>query len=159
MKRTVRGIGYLGDGPYVSRLNGIKTKEYLVWYSMLTRCYSDTYHAAKAYKDVFVCDSWHNFQTFAKWFTDNYIEGYQLDKDTKILGNKIYSPATCCFVSKKENVTMRNTQGREYTLISPEGMEVNFNSIKDFCETNNLDRGTVSKLLRSKANSHKGWTL
>lgn len=33
----------------------------------------------------------------------NYIEGFELDKDILVKGNKVYSPETCCFVPKEVN--------------------------------------------------------
>ena len=60
------------------------------------------------YKDVTVCEEWHNFQNFAKWFEDNYVEGFELDKDILVKGNKIYSPETCCFVPKEINSLFKN---------------------------------------------------
>ena len=154
---TARGVGFLGVGKYKTREDGKKTKEYLVWYSMLTRCYSKTYHGREAYKDCYVCDEWLNFQNFADWFHKNYKEGLVLDKDKKIKGNKVYSPETCVFITSKENITLANTQQREYKLISPEGIVTTFYSIKDFCEQNNLDRGAISRLTRGKIKSSKGW--
>ena len=38
---SVYGIGVFGI-KYPSRVNGVKTKEYKLWHSMLVRCYSDT---------------------------------------------------------------------------------------------------------------------
>ena len=47
----------------------------------------------KNYLDVTVCEEWHNFQNFAKWFYENYYEisgeKMRLDKDILIKGNKM----------------------------------------------------------------------
>ena len=39
---SVFGVGLLGT-KYLSKINGVKTKEYMLWQSMLKRCYSDVY--------------------------------------------------------------------------------------------------------------------
>ena len=39
---SVYGVGVLGT-KYSPSINGVKTKEYELWKSMLKRCYSDTY--------------------------------------------------------------------------------------------------------------------
>ena len=71
--------GVCSKGKYKSKINGKHTKEYLVWRSMISRCYNKDYHGYNNYKDVEVCDEWLDFQTFAEWFTDNY---YSIENDT-----------------------------------------------------------------------------
>ena len=67
------------------------------------------YHArSPAYIGCEVCKEWHKLSAFKKWFDENYIEGYELDKDILIEGNKLYSPATCCFVPKEINRLFEN---------------------------------------------------
>ena len=103
------GIGYIGDGKYKSRdENKKKTKAYNTWGHMLRRCYDPYYlNEHPTYRDCIVCEEWHNFQNFAKWFYENYYEcndeQMQLDKDILIKGNKIYSPNTCILVPKRIN--------------------------------------------------------
>lgn len=107
--RSVYGVGYKGEGKYGStNLNGKKTKCYETWCNMIKRCYSENYQEKRpTYENCTVCDEWHNFQNFAKWYEENYyeVDGEQmhLDKDILIKGNKVYSPETCVFVPKLIN--------------------------------------------------------
>lgn len=75
---------------------------YMAWRSMLERALSDKYKKKyPTYKDCSVCEEWLTLSNFKKWFEDpenGYQEGYHLDKDILIKGNKVYSPQTCCFV-------------------------------------------------------------
>lgn len=104
----VYGVGYLGEGKYKTSENGKKTDAYKVWYGMLQRCY-DPYYLNKhpTYIDCYVCEEWHNFQNFAKWFHKHYYEcngeKMHLDKDILVKGNKIYSSDTCIFVPERIN--------------------------------------------------------
>lgn len=91
--------GYMGEGKYKAWGGKCLTKEYNTWFGMISRCYNEKGRLrCPTYKDVIVCEEWHNFQNFAEWFEDNYVEGYHLDKDILVKGNKIYSPQTCAFV-------------------------------------------------------------
>lgn len=107
--KTACGIGYLGEGKYKGKKNGKDTKEYICWRHMIERCY-DPYEINKrpTYADVFVCEEWHNFQNFAKWYNENYYEVKNeqmcIDKDILVKGNKIYSPENCIFVPNRINV-------------------------------------------------------
>ena len=104
--KTVCGIGYLGEGKYTGKKY---PKIYQQWHSMIQRCY-DPYHLNKrpTYIDCFVCEEWHNFQNFAKWWDEHVYncnnEKMCLDKDILIKGNKIYSPETCSIVPEKINL-------------------------------------------------------
>jgi len=105
-RKGVFGVGYLGVGRYSASRNNIKI--YNCWMHMLERCYTRQYHElCPTYKECVVCDEWHNFQNFAKWYEENYykIDGYEshLDKDILVKGNKIYSPETCIFVPENIN--------------------------------------------------------
>jgi hypothetical protein len=108
-ERRLRGVGYMGDGHYKSKENGKLTKAYVAWKGMMERCYSEEYLTQHpTYRGCTVCEEWQNFQTFCKWFDDNYyeIEGQvmNLDKDIMVRGNKEYGPETCIFVPQEINL-------------------------------------------------------
>lgn len=103
---TKYGIGFVGIGKYTAKNNKNAHEK---WDNMLERCYYVKSQHRLSYKDVKVCEDWHNFQNFAKWYEDNWkshMEGWELDKDILFKGNKIYSPETCWFVPAVINSTM-----------------------------------------------------
>lgn len=102
-KRKLKfGIG-INDANYITgvKVNG-KLKQcpcYIAWSSMLKRAYSAKFSIDKpTYKDVTVCDKWLTFSNFREWWLEKYKEGYSLDKDILVFGNKCYSPETCVYV-------------------------------------------------------------
>lgn len=150
------GVGYLGVGTYKAHLNGIATKHYMVWSNMLERCYdSNCWSRNPTYKGCTVVEEWHNFQNFAKWFEENYIEGYHLDKDIKVKGNKVYGPDTCMFVSKEDNA--EKAHAKQYILVNPEGQTVTVFNLRKFCKDNCLDYSAMFRVLSGERNHHKGW--
>jgi hypothetical protein len=112
---SVFGVGYVGQGKHALSTGKKQTKVYNTWNSFIERSYDEKYHMrCPSYKDVTVCEEWHNFQNFAQWFYENYnpetMQGWQLDKDILIKGNKIYSPETCCFVPQEINTLFSKKQ-------------------------------------------------
>lgn len=100
-KKLVYGIG-VND-----LLNESKTIANQVWIDMIRRCYTkDMQDKFPSYKGCTVCEEWKLFSAFKKWFNNHYIEGWQLDKDILVKGNKIYSPQTCCFVPNDINTVL-----------------------------------------------------
>jgi hypothetical protein len=102
-KISVLGVGCIGQGKYKTRLNEKLSFIYQTWINMLKRVYTEAYQRRfPTYKDVTVCEEWHNFQNFAGWFEENYkpeyMHGWHLDKDIICRECKIYSPETCVFV-------------------------------------------------------------
>lgn len=153
----VYGVGFTGDGHHELSINGESTKTYIAWRNMLRRCYDKEFHSKyPAYKGCSVCEEWHDFQGFAQWFKSNYIEGHHLDKDIKVIGNKIYSPSTCLFVSPSENAIKANS--KHYNFTNPDGYEIDVYNLSEFCRDNNLTQSEMSNVHLGKSNSHKGWT-
>jgi hypothetical protein len=110
--KTVFGIGFIGDGPYK-----LRTKAYYAWSAMIMRCYRPkTGHIS--YAECIMDHSWFNYQVFAEWFEQNYVEGWEIDKDILKKGNKLYSPETCCFVPHQINTLFvkRNSLRGNYPI-------------------------------------------
>lgn len=103
MKSLCHGVGY-NDYNGRTRVNGKDIPSYKHWYHMICRCYSPIFQRDNpTYKECSVCEEWLTFSNFKKWFDENYVEGYCLDKDILVQGNKIYSPDTCAFVPQHIN--------------------------------------------------------
>ena len=140
--KSVYSIGYIGEGYYKIRENGIVTRRYETWKGMLERCYDSKLHMKfPLYIGCTVVEEWHNFQNFAKWYDDNYygIEGHQmnLDKDILVKGNKIYSPNTCVFVPKFINNLFTNRKNGRGTY--PVGVSFNLASGKYVAQCNSTN--------------------
>lgn len=100
-KRLVHGVG-INDADYAvkPRVKGemVECKAYGSWKNMLERCYSAKYHRIQpTYIGVKVCGDWLSFMAFRKWWAENQVDGWQLDKDL-LSDDRIYSPETCIFV-------------------------------------------------------------
>ena len=68
------GRGFIGEGPYKSKLNGRADKAYETWHTMFQRCYSEKYRTRRpTYLNCEVDEKWYNYQTFAEWFYKNKI--------------------------------------------------------------------------------------
>ena len=73
------------------------------WFNMLRRCYDQKYQEKQpTYTGAKVCEEWLTFSNFKSWMEKQDWDGKHLDKD--LLGNgKLYSPDTCCFLSRQVN--------------------------------------------------------
>ena len=118
IKRTVCGIGYMGKGPYRSKINGNDNKAYKTWKDMLRRCYNQNCECHPLYQDCSVCEEWQNFQNFALWY-EKQIQFYdtigctdklEIDKDFIEKGNRIYGPGYCILVPDWINSLITGSQ-------------------------------------------------
>lgn len=79
---------------------------YSIWGVMHRRCYSENYLMRQpTYVGCEVREDWHDYQEFADFYhRDVYRrDGWALDKDYLVEGNKIYSIDTCVFVPQELN--------------------------------------------------------
>ena len=104
----IHGRG-INDAPYQTSYKtaeGTETCPYFMrWRTMFQRCYSTHWlNKHPTYMGCEVCSEWYSFMNFRAWMTTQDWEGKQLDKDLLSLGNgKVYSPATCLFISPQIN--------------------------------------------------------
>lgn len=90
------------------------TPLYSTWQDMLERCYGNR-ERNKSYEKCWVSEKWRFLSGYKEWFEENYVDGFVLDKDILVPGNKMYSPSTCLFVPLEINElfvsTGNNKQG------------------------------------------------
>ena len=118
---SVFDVGIVGTN-YPATVNGRITKEYNRWHSMLERCYSDTFK--KKYLTYEGCEASENFKSyeyFYEWCNKQIgfnNEGWHLDKDLLVKGNKVYSEDSCVFLPQEINkiLTKRTTSRGEYLI-------------------------------------------
>ena len=118
---SVYGVGIIG-AKYPITINGVKTKEYMLWTRMLQRCYSDTLKKkCPTYEGCKCSENFKSYEYFYEWCnkqigSDN--EGWHLDKDLLIKGNKVYSESTCVFLPQEINTLLiKSTASRGEHLI------------------------------------------
>ena len=118
---SVYGVGISGT-KYPSRVNGVKTKEYVLWYNMLQRCYSDIFKKKyPTYESCEVSDKFKSYEYFYEWCNKQIgfsNQSWQLDKDLLIKGNKVYSEDSCVFIPQEVNTLLtKSTASRGEHLI------------------------------------------
>ena len=118
---SVYGVGILG-AKYPTGVNGVKTKEYVLWTHMLQRCYSDVYKKRHpTYEGCEVGDNFKSYEYFYEWCHSQIgfsNQSWQLDKDLLVKGNKVYSENSCVFIPAEINsLLIRRTASRGSYLI------------------------------------------
>ena len=139
---SVYGVGIVGT-QYPSTINGVLTKEYDLWQSMLKRCYSDNFKKKNpTYEGCEVSDKFKSYEYFYEWCheqvgfgVDGNGNSFQLDKDLLIKGNKVYSESTCVFIPQEVNsLLIKSTASRGEHLIGVH-----------WCKTKKAFRAMVNK--------------
>ena len=110
---SVYDIGIIGD-KYPSKINGVQTKEYMLWYSMLRRSYSESFKKKQpTYEGCEVSNNFKSYEYFYEWCQNQIGFGadgngnpFQLDKDLLIKGNKVYDENTCIFIPSEINLVL-----------------------------------------------------
>lgn len=171
-KRVIFNVACLGQGGCNTKSH---PKEYQLWYSMLTRCYSETYQLEHpTYKDCSVDERWLNFQNFCEdiqslngykeWKENTEPLAWALDKDIKVKGNKVYSKDTCMFVTARENALDGVTRMDKTRLLSGKtylatftntGYTEDFTCIKEFARKYGLKHSAIWRCLKGLRHHHR----
>ena len=118
---SVYNVGILGS-KYPSKVNGRNTKEYDLWHSMLQRCYSDNSKKKRpTYEGCECSENFKSYEYFYEWCHGQIgfgVEGWHLDKDLLVKGNKVYSEDSCVFLPSEINslLTKRTASRGEYLI-------------------------------------------
>ena len=94
-------------------------KVYDSWRGIFTRCYSQSsLEKRPTYIGCTVSEEWHLLSNYKVWHEENYVEGWQIDKDLLFPRNKIYSAETCLFLPLAINslFTLRHNDRGELPL-------------------------------------------
>lgn len=142
------GIGYLGEGIYSPSVNGKRTNAYINWQGILIRSYNvKNILRHPTYSECAVDPEWHNFQTFAKWYDENYyeVEGQKmcLDKDILLKGNKVYSSETCVFVPM--NINLMFTKCNSKRGVNPIGVYYDGYKYISSCRDNGTKQNNLGR--------------
>ena len=120
--RLVHGVGINDVGRDVHKFDYSSGKTvriwtcpyYQKWRGMLERCHSKKLHNKKpTYIGCSVDPDWLYLSNFIKWVDSQPNRDWQnchLDKDLLVIGNKHYSPSTCCFISSELNVFLTTSK-------------------------------------------------
>ena len=109
-KPSHAGVGVLGTFPV-----NVSDYQYKSWSGMLKRVYKPTPSQLSQYGDCSVSEDWHAYENFYHWAThQQYQEGWHLDKDLLIKGNREYNQDACVYLPKDINIFLtarRNHRG------------------------------------------------
>lgn len=174
---TVCGVGYYG-APTVNDKDPIKLAVTKLWLGMIQRCYEEGYgEKFPAYSKCSVISDWHNLQNFKAWVKQQtslgfYQEGWELDKDLLVRGNKVYSPDTCVFLPGRLNQLQQVKKNSHYNFLPGVNFdkeknkfkaEVNFNGKRYYLPRNESElecflsyKELKEKLVREDAENWKG---
>jgi hypothetical protein len=99
----------------------INNKVKSVWKDIIKRTTSGSYLQTKksCYIGCTVADEWRNYDNFYSWYisqTGYNLEGYEVDKDLLIKGNKVYSSDTCVLLPKFINSILTTSKASRTTL-------------------------------------------
>lgn len=113
----------LGQWCKFAGVNGksIQTESGSVWYDMHTRCNpkGSIQKRQPSYVGCTMSENFKNFQFFAEWHINQIGYGnlgYEIDKDTLVAGNKLYSENTCVLIPQELNMFLitENTKRGAY---------------------------------------------
>lgn len=173
-----RGVVF---GVGINDVEGVSTnpklnKVYGLWVDMLERCFSERRKSrGEAYQDTTCSEDWRVFSNFLNDISSipnskMIYEGWHMDKDLLVAGNKVYSKETVSFVPRQINnllvlkfhkqsglpqgVSKKKT--RYIAQISIEGEQTYIGSFGSIKEAYNAYKKAKENYVKSVANKWKG---
>lgn len=101
-----------------SKIDGKRTLAYICpyyekWKQMVRRVYSEQFKKKRpSYHGASIWEGWKYLSKFIEWVDSQPNRNWQncdLDKDLMSGCDKIYSPDTCCFVTKQVNIFLKSS--------------------------------------------------
>lgn len=141
MVRLVYGVG-INDRSCPAKVNGLITKEYSLWTSMLERCYNKKLHTMQpTYIGCSVSDNFKSYSYFYEWCQNQIGFGdcdFSLDKDLIYKGNKEYNENNCVFIPRELNTLILKNKSIRGLL--PIGVTKNGNNFQAQCSYNGVKK-------------------
>lgn len=139
------------------------------WYSLKDRCMNPEHPRFPEYggSGVTISPEWMDKEKFINsvkkipGYDENLILGsrLQLDKDSIIQGNKVYSQDTCCFLTIGESNKQKPNQMHELIALDSTGKEYKVTNQSEFAKQNGLSQGKISDCVNGRSKTHKGWVF
>ena len=108
-RSLVYGVG-INDWVGAVKVDGKLIMEYTLWARMLERCFDEKYKQKyPTYQGVTCSKEWLLMTSFIEDVSKmkGYdLDGWHLDKDILVKGNKLYSKDACCFVPLEVNLLL-----------------------------------------------------
>lgn len=125
-KGLIEGVG-INDGTYPT-----KTKEYQLWRGIFCRCFNERELLNyPRYRGCTVSDNFKYYSYFYEWCNRQIgfsNDGWHLDKDILIKGNKVYSENNCVFVPSEINMLF--TKANSIRGLYPIGVSMNYKKFR-----------------------------
>ncbi len=153
-RKPIYGFG-INDAEYVTQSPSrnwccIHNK---TWQGVLRRSLSLKFKNWKqSYLECKVSESWKYFTDYLEWSIENYVEGWELDKDILIPQNKLYGPETCAFVPSYLNALIK-------PKVSKSGLPLGVNKVTNsnrYTVCSSRDGDYLGKF-KSPEEAHSAW--
>jgi len=134
--KLIYGVGF-NDGTHPTVVRGKSNTVYTLWKNLLRRCYdARTQEKNPTYISCTVSENFKSFSFFYEW-TQKQIsfnqDGFQLDKDVLVKGNKLYSENTCLFLPRELNNLLTSSKAARGIL--PLGVSKDKGRFRARCDT------------------------
>lgn len=159
---------YITDAEYrlteMEIINGKKVRTWICpvyqdWRNMVYRVESNK---LSTYNDVIVCDEWKYFLNFRRWVLEEQPnknwENCHLDKDLLgCSGNKIYSPATCVYISSDLNLFLSNRKAMRGKYMLGVSWKNHANAFQARCNIHSVGDKEHLGYFATELEAHKAW--